>query len=77
MTGLVLECGATAVKTMALLDRANTSRFGSPQATAVKTGVGKHPGILVSGHDLLDLEELLLQSEGQLQSFYFITALIL
>ena len=65
LTALVLECGATAVKTMALLDSANTSRFGNPCITSVKLGVGTRPGILVSGHDLLDLEELLIQTENQ------------
>ena len=59
---LVLESGSVAVKTMALLDRANTEMFGNPEMTIVKTGVGKRPGILVSGHDLLDLKELLEQS---------------
>ncbi len=65
LTALVLECGATAVKTMTLLDSANTSRFGNPCITSVKLGVGTRPGILVSGHDLLDLEELLIQTENQ------------
>ncbi|MDD3886226.1 MAG: hydroxylamine reductase [Victivallaceae bacterium] len=63
LTNLVLECGSVAVKTMALLDAANTETFGNPQITEVKTGVGKRPGILISGHDLLDLKELLEQSK--------------
>lgn len=62
LTAMVLECGSFAVKTMALLDRANTEKFGSPRITRVRTGAGKRPGILVSGHDLLDLQELLEQS---------------
>lgn len=60
---LLTECGSAAVKAMALLDEANTETFGSPSATVVKTDVGNRPGILVSGHDLLDLYELLKQSE--------------
>lgn len=64
LTALVLQCGNTAVKAMALLDAANTSTYGSPEITNVKTGVGKRPGILVSGHDLRDLEDLLEQSKN-------------
>ena len=60
----VLECGGVAVKTMALLDKANTTNYGEPEITAVKTGVGNRPGILVSGHDLRDLKELLEQSKN-------------
>ena len=59
----VLDAGEIAVKTMALLDKANTDMFGEPQMTIVRTGVGDRPGILISGHDLLDLKELLEQSE--------------
>lgn len=59
----ILEAGEIAVKTMALLDQANTESFGDPQVTTVKTGVGKRPGILISGHDLLDIKELLEQSK--------------
>ncbi len=55
------ECG---VKVMALLDKANTSTFGNPEISKVKIGVGKNPAILVSGHDLNDLEQLLIQTEG-------------
>ena len=62
LIGLVLECGNIAVKTMALLDAANTGAYGNPEITKVKIGVGKRPGILVSGHDLLDMKELLEQS---------------
>ncbi|MEA4862661.1 MAG: hydroxylamine reductase [Victivallaceae bacterium] len=60
---LVIECGHIAVKTMALLDAANTGTYGNPEITRVKTGVGKRPGILVSGHDLRDMKELLEQSK--------------
>ena len=62
MVALVLECGSIAVKTMALLDAANTETYGQPQITKVRIGVGTRPGILVSGHDLRDLMELLEQS---------------
>jgi hydroxylamine reductase len=64
MVGWVLKCGEYAVKTMALLDKANTTTFGNPEITKVNIGVGKNPGILVSGHDLRDLRELLEQTEG-------------
>jgi hydroxylamine reductase len=64
LTGLVLEAGKCAVDTMALLDQANTGTYGDPEMSMVKTGVRKNPGILVSGHDLKDLEELLEQTEG-------------
>lgn len=63
MVGLVLEAGQTAVTTMALLDKANTSTYGNPEITKVKIGVGTRPGILVSGHDLKDFKELLEQSK--------------
>lgn len=63
LTALVLECGAFGVKTMALLDEANTSAFGNPEITKVNIGVGNRPGILISGHDLNDLEQLLEQSK--------------
>ena len=62
LTALVLECGEIAVKAMELLDRANMETYGHPQMTKVRTGVGKRPGILISGHDLRDLQELLEQS---------------
>jgi hydroxylamine reductase len=64
LTALVLETGGTAVKAMALLDKANTETYGQPEITTVKTGVGKNPGILISGHDLRDMEDLLKQTEG-------------
>ena len=62
LTALVLETGGQAVAAMALLDGANTGRYGHPEVTQVRIGVGQRPGILVSGHDLADLEELLEQS---------------
>lgn len=61
---LVLAVGDGGVKAMALLDKANTSTYGNPEITKVNIGVGKRPGILISGHDLKDLEELLIQSDG-------------
>lgn len=64
LTALVLKCGEFGVKTMALLDEANTSTFGHPEITKVNLGVGKNPGILITGHDLLDLKQLLEQTEG-------------
>ncbi len=64
LTGLVLECGATGVSAMALLDGANTGTYGKPEITSVNIGVGTKPGILVSGHDLKDLEQLLEQTKG-------------
>ena len=63
LTQLVLDCGAQAANAMALLDAANTSSYGSPTVAHVKLGVGTRPGILVSGHDLRDLEELLEQTK--------------
>lgn len=64
MTGLVLECGQFGVKTMALLDKANTSKYGNPEITKVNIGVRNNPAILISGHDLRDMEDLLKQTEG-------------
>lgn len=58
------DLGAYGVKAMALLDEANTSSFGHPEMTTVNIGVGKKPGILISGHDLKDIQELLEQTEG-------------
>ncbi len=62
LTALALETGSFGVQGMALLDEANTSAYGSPEITAVDLGVGTRPGILVSGHDLRDLEMLLEQT---------------
>jgi hydroxylamine reductase len=61
----VVKTGEYGVKAMALLDKANTSAFGNPEITQVNIGVGKNPGILISGHDLKDLEQLLIQTEGK------------
>lgn len=64
MLAWVMKTGENGVKVMALLDQANTSTYGNPEITKVNIGVGKNPGILVSGHDLKDLEQLLIQTEG-------------
>jgi hydroxylamine reductase len=64
MVGLVMKAGEVAVNTMALLDEANTSAYGHPEITEVNLGVRNNPGILISGHDLKDMEELLKQTEG-------------
>ncbi|SDC17666.1 hydroxylamine reductase [Geotoga petraea] len=64
LISLVNETGKIAVDVMALLDEANTKTYGNPEITKVFTGTHKAPGILISGHDLLDLEELLKQTEG-------------
>ncbi len=64
LTALVLETGSQGVKAMALLDKANTSRYGNPEITQVNIGVRNNPAILISGHDLKDMEELLAQTEG-------------
>ncbi len=61
-TALALKTGEVGVQTMALLDRANTSAYGHPEMTSVDIGVRHRPGILISGHDLHDLEELLEQT---------------
>ena len=64
LTALVLETGSYGVKAMALLDKANTSSYGNPEITQVNIGVRNNPAILISGHDLKDMEELLAQTEG-------------
>ena len=64
LTALTLETGKHGVAGMALLDQANTSAYGHPRITKVNIGVGKNPGILISGHDLRDLEMLLEQTQG-------------
>lgn len=61
---LTLETGEYGVRGMALLDRANTETYGNPEITTVDIGVGSNPGILVSGHDLRDMEMLLEQTQG-------------
>lgn len=63
LTALVLEIGKWGVDAMSLLDKANTESYGHPEITKVKFGTGKRPGILISGHDLRDLEMLLEQSK--------------
>ncbi|MBO8172480.1 MAG: hydroxylamine reductase [Bacillaceae bacterium] len=64
LVNLVMETGKYGVEVMALLDKANTSTYGHPEITEVNIGVRNNPAILVSGHDLKDLEELLEQTEG-------------
>jgi hydroxylamine reductase len=64
LTALVLETGKYGVQVMALLDKANTTTYGNPEITKVNIGVRNNPGILISGHDLKDMEELLKQTEG-------------
>lgn len=64
LTALTLETGKYGVDTMALLDKANTSTYGDPEITKVNIGVRNNPAILISGHDLHDLEMLLKQTEG-------------
>ena len=70
LLALVQKTGEFGVKAMALLDQANTSRYGNPEPTQVNIGVVPGPGILVSGHDLLDLDELLQQTEGSGVNIY-------
>ena len=64
LTALVLETGKMGVQVMGLLDKANTTSYGNPEITKVNLGVRSNPGILISGHDLKDMEELLKQTEG-------------
>ncbi len=64
LVALTLEAGKYGVDGMALLDTANTTRYGNPEITKVNIGVAKNPGILISGHDLHDLEQLLEQTKG-------------
>ncbi|MCH4147673.1 MAG: hydroxylamine reductase [Prevotella sp.] len=64
LLNLVLQTGKVGVQAMALLDKANTESYGNPEMTKVNIGVGKNPGILISGHDLHDIEDLLKQTEG-------------
>jgi len=64
LVALVLECGKYGVDAMALLDGANTTTYGNPEITKVNIGTRNNPGILISGHDLKDMEELLKQTEG-------------
>ena len=64
LVALTLKTGQFGVSAMALLDEANTSKYGNPEITNVNIGVGKNPAILISGHDLTDLEQLLEQTKG-------------
>jgi hydroxylamine reductase len=64
LLNLVMEAGSYGVKVMALLDKANTSKYGNPEITKVNIGVRNNPGILISGHDLTDMEALLEQTKG-------------
>ena len=64
LIALVLETGKYGVDAMALLDKANTSTYGNPEITKVNIGVSDKPGILISGHDLRDMEDLLIETEG-------------
>ena len=64
LVALNLECGKFSVDTMALLDKANTESYGNPELTEVNIGVSNKPGIIISGHDLKDIEELLKQTDG-------------
>ncbi|PID88584.1 MAG: hydroxylamine reductase [Bacteroidia bacterium] len=64
LVGLVMKCGEMGVNAMAMLDEANTKTYGNPEITKVNIGVSNKPGILISGHDLKDMEELLKQTEG-------------
>jgi hydroxylamine reductase len=64
LVALVLETGKYGVTAMALLDKANTTRYGNPEISKVNIGVKNNPGILISGHDLRDMEDLLKQTEG-------------
>ena len=64
LVALIMECGKYGVDVMALLDKANTATYGNPEITKVNIGVRNNPAILISGHDLKDLEELLEQTQG-------------
>ncbi|MBI4835092.1 MAG: hydroxylamine reductase [Planctomycetes bacterium] len=70
LTGLVMEAGKVNLKCMEILDQGHTERFGNPEPTSVYLGVKKGPAIIVSGHDLVDLEELLKQTEGKGVNIY-------
>jgi len=64
LVALVLETGKFGVTAMALLDKANATKYGNPEITRVNIGVRNNPGILISGHDLRDMEDLLMQTDG-------------
>ncbi len=65
MIAMVMKTGDNAIATMAALDEANTGSYGHPEISEVNLGAGTNPGILVSGHDLRDLQELLIQTNGR------------
>lgn len=64
LVAIIMECGQCGVSTMALLDQANTETYGNPEITQVNIGTRNNPAILISGHDLKDMEELLKQTEN-------------
>ncbi|OQY44680.1 MAG: hydroxylamine reductase [Anaerolineaceae bacterium 4572_78] len=64
MIAQVMKAGEVAVNAMSILDKANTETYGNPEISEVNIGVGKNPGIIISGHDLKDIDELLTQTEG-------------
>ncbi len=64
LVALNMECGKVGAACLALLDKVNTETYGTPEITSVRTGVGRNPGILITGHDLKDLEQLLEQTQG-------------
>lgn len=64
LVAMVLKCGSMGVRVMALLDKANTTAYGNPEMTRVNIGVRNNPAILISGHDLRDMQDLLEQTEG-------------
>ncbi|MDA3800068.1 MAG: hydroxylamine reductase [Kiritimatiellae bacterium] len=64
LVALVMETGKNGVAAMALLDEANTTKYGHPEITAVNIGVSDKPAILISGHDMRDMEDLLIQTDG-------------
>jgi len=70
LVALTLKTGQFGVSAMALLDEANTSKYGNPEITSVNIGVRKNPAILISGHDLTDLEQLLEQTQGTAVDVY-------
>ena len=70
LTALVLRCGEYGVKAMALLDKANTSTYGNPEITKVNIGVRNNPAILISGHDLRDMHDLLEQTRVRCRCIY-------
>jgi hydroxylamine reductase len=70
LVGLCMECGKVNIRTMELLDKGNTGHYGHPVPVQVPKGLKKGPAIVITGHDLLDLEELLKQTEGQGVNIY-------